>query len=302
MRNMANQLKSFGIDWISLVKAGANKQPIQIFKSATATAEPGEETQGHQEPQIELTKEDKGFLQKLRSLLTISKSEPGVTEEVVVEKAIKDFNAEINNLSDNIWKATSKLEWVLFNIAYSEEENKLALMDTSIGQFQNYIKEICAKVGITKAIEGSPTSVSMTKGVESLQGLMTEMQKMAVVGISVPVVKEENDVAITKEEIMEMLAPITKSLADLSTEVQTMKAAPPVADPVPVVEEVKPTVEGVTKADLTDAMTGISASIETLVAKVAAIENTVGAPAAGGTPAPVEKAKDIWDGIFPELG
>lgn len=311
---MANKLEDINIGFLSLVKSGANRQPIQIYKSTDFDNEGNLVTGASSSPPlVQVTKEDKGILDKIKSIFQKADTTGGKDARVGIEKQVRDFNSAISNLSSNLWRGTSTLDDVLWCIAYSDEDSKLGLMLESIDQFKEYVREICGKVGIEKAVEGSPKSILIAKQVEQFQGLITGMTEI------VTNVKKEEEVDMNQKEFETAIEPIKKSIESLTTQVgqlaEMTKSADQKATEAQVAaattleksDEVDPNAEilksvnSLTEA-IKPALEGISTlekSVESFEARLTKMENTVAAPAGAGQTA-LRKADggDDWGGVF----
>lgn len=220
-------MRDMDISFISLVKKGANKQKIQIYK-----ADNWPETQPQEQEEM------KGFFNVLKSFF--SGKEPVAKEN----KAPTDFATIIANrdLNENLSTARRTLSDAIYNILNDEAiTDKKTQIGTQIDAFKAYVLGELDRVGIKKAAELLETKIEIVKAgkkistarldsikttIQQLQGIVEEVEgNQDNEGVESQV-KKEDIVKVVKEALDEGLKPITERLdniekGDKSEEIQT---------------------------------------------------------------------------------
>lgn len=184
-----SRLTDVDVDYISLVKKGANKQQIQIYKSNDLI----------EDKTIKKTKESK--LSKLDELFDVIKSYFTKSDED--EDKVPTFATRIGNreLRSTMWDANDALIDTFYDIMNSDVSNQGDLLSEAVDEYSAYLK--------SKIVSGKIEKSFIEKSDE--KGSKVKDTKNTKVG--------KEDKKMTKEEMKEVLdaaiTPITERLDKL---------------------------------------------------------------------------------------
>lgn len=219
------QMTNMDISFISLVKKGANKQRIQIYKS-----------DDYQEPGTDSDDDEvKGFFNVVKSFFAGRKdiqkadSKPAPPTDFAGAIAAQD-------VSDNLDNARWTLRTVMYNILADDTiTDKKAQIGTQIDAFKTYVLDQLDKVGIKKCAEqlqAEPIEKAgkkiATARLDSIKGAITALQSIVdEVDTSSnsdnseggeEEVKKEEITQIIKSAVGESLKPINERLDKIEKE------------------------------------------------------------------------------------
>lgn len=216
------QMTNMDINFISLVKKGANKQKIQIYKS-----------DDYQEPETNSVDDDvKGFFNVVKSFFAGKKE---VQKADGKPKPPTDFAGAIaaQDVSDNLDNARWTLRTVMYNILADDTiTDKKAQIGTQIDAFKTYVLNQLDQVGINKCAEqlkAEPIEKAgkkiATARLDNIKGAITALQSI-VDEVETTNNSEGGDEEVKKEEITEIvksalgegLKPITDRLDKIEKE------------------------------------------------------------------------------------
>lgn len=169
------QMTNMDISFISLVKKGANKQRIQIYKS-----------DDYQEPGTDSVDDEvKGFFNVVKSFFAGRKD---IQKADNKPKPPTDFAGAIaaQDVSDNLDNARWTLRTVMYNILADDTiTDKKAQIGTQIDAFKTYVLGQLDKVGIKKCAEqlqAEPIEKAgkkiATARLDSIKGAITALQSI----------------------------------------------------------------------------------------------------------------------------
>lgn len=295
---MGRQLTNTSVDFISLVKKGANGEKVTVFKSAELTEDlteelnnaTNQETIEKSEDTETMTKEEvttmKGFFKMVKEFFGGTKTDIEKSQDLP-SPDYTSFNSVITNQKKNVSQAIWTLQDVIWEIYWNDSiENGKELILKNIDEFRNYVAEILT----------SPV----------------EVQKEAFTKI------EKEEFEVKKEDLQallnETLAPVTKAVNDLTEKVQKMekseeagtaeetkveKSEEEATETKTEVQKEETLTSEVVKGLLAEVLTPISKSLEGISSRVEALEQVRGiSKAAEATE--IEKADtDLWQGLLP---
>ena len=206
------------VDYISLVKKGANKQKIQIYK---ADEEP--ETSPINDEIEEVT----GFFNAIKSFFT---KEVKVEEEVKV----KGFNDRMatREVMNNIWKVNDTLVNVMRDILLSDMKNKEKALKNAIDEHGTYLKARIEGIdGIKKAeklFEEEGGNEEMKKEdlqeiiKEAIEPLNTKIQELEK-EMKGEEIEDKQEETITKEDIAKAVKEAIEPLNERIKKIENFK-------------------------------------------------------------------------------
>ncbi len=295
---MGGKLTDVDVQFISLVKKGANKQPITIYKSASdidSLAEPNTEPVVKEEA---ISQEEVGILKSLvsaiRNVLPGKKETVAKSQDINNQMDYTSFLSRINNPERNFDTAISALQSAVWNIFWdSSIEDGKTLILQNIDQFKSYVESLLnAPVDIQKAF--------FKKADEGSSGGENK----------------EGGEDMTTEELSKALEPIAKAMEGINGRLDTIEKK--VNEEVPaqvekaegkvdeVAGEVKKTeekTEEVKKSadDLKDTITKsletITKSLEGIDTRLSTLENVKGI-SKGLEGQEISKSNDPWAGVL----
>lgn len=310
---MGRRLTNVEVDFISLVKKGANKQPITIFKSADYE-EPNHEVKGLTVEGTLESGEEIGKSEETKSIIkffNVLKNFFGGGEKEAVVKAAdintevdyKSFNSVINSVRKNIYNACWTLQDTIDAIFWDDKiTNGKELILKNIEEFKTYIEGIL----------NSETSVQkdfFRKDSDRAKEAI-EVLKSITDGLNETILKSKRgvDETVNREEIQALLEPITKSIEDLSNKVDSLtKLVEKVEEAEGKVEEKAQEVAKAAAEAETTSVVGmleeIQKSLDSINNRVTNIEEFRGISAQEGEPTEVEKSdldpeEAFWAGIL----
>jgi len=279
---LPNELKNVKVNMISIVKAGANGYPVQLFKSADlpAVAIPPEvpvvdPATMLETPTAELEKSEKiSLMQKIAKAMGMA---------ISVNKA-KDLSFDWSNLSfkDSIENKAMNLvdaSYLFIDLCYD------IIFDSSIEN------------GVELALKNVDEFAAYAKAVLSSDTIKKEDIK-----------KEEGAEEMTNTELLKALEPLQKSVSDLSAKVEELSKEKPVAEPVAepevvdkAAEENTPAVEAEAEVKkdtgLEEAINKMTDTIGSLSARIETVEKSRGISSQPeGTV--VKKAAEVYKSDF----
>lgn len=195
------QMTNMDISFISLVKKGANKQKIQIYKS-----------DDYKEPVTDSVDEDvKGFFNVVKSFFAGKKD---IQKADSNPKPPTDFAGAIaaQDVSDNLDNARWTLRTVMYNILADDTiTDKKAQIGTQIDAFKNYVLDQLDKVGIKKCAEqliAEPIEKAgkkiATARLDNIKGAITALQSI-VDEVEASDKSEGGEEEVQKQEITEII-------------------------------------------------------------------------------------------------
>lgn len=202
------EMEDIDVDYISLVKKGANKQEIAIYKE---DSEPEEE---EKEPV------EKSFFEHMKAFF--SKQE---VEKADKQAAVPSFASKmaVQDVTDNLWRACDTFNGTIREIARSDIKDKQAAYANIIDEFSSYMKTKLS----TKSIAKSDAFFDLQKEEEELNTEeLQEIIKSTVEEVVKPlkekietIEKEEQLEEVSKSEKAEMDAEeMTASIKDIVKE------------------------------------------------------------------------------------
>lgn len=301
------EMSDMDISRISLVRKGANKQKIQIYK----------EDETDEDEQAE--PDEKGLMAILKSyfLGSARKSDEAVAP-AAKKTSKKTFSSmmAVNDITENMWRANDTLRSVMRDIINNEEitDKKAALLQ-AVDEYSAYMKNKVNVSTIAKGdsffdvpevvIEKAGKKVS-SKNLETLKAALNALT--AVISEAEPAPegqtgtskeKNEEELEVKKEELTEImkqaleqaLEPINERLDKI--EKADGKEREPEGDEVTVEKEAGEFAE-ILKAAVGEALKPISDRLE----KVEKSRGMARSLEGEEDPARVEKGADIFDGFF----
>ncbi|WP_368490835.1 hypothetical protein [Clostridium sp. BJN0013] len=215
------RMTDMDINFISLVKKGANKQKIQIYKSDDYMPETNDSND-----------EVKGFFNVVKSFFTGK----NIVQKADKPKPPTDFAGAIaaQDVSDNLDNARWTLRTVMYNILADDTiTDKKSQIGTQIDSFKNYVLNQLDQVGIKKCadqLKGEPIEKAgkkiSTARLDNIKGAITALQ-LVVDEVSTETeggdgeVKKEDVTEIMKSALNESLKPITERLDKIEKEDST---------------------------------------------------------------------------------
>ncbi|WHH59160.1 hypothetical protein [Petroclostridium sp. X23] len=286
------QMTDVDINFISLVKKGANKQKIQIYKSDDYE-EP--ETEPVQKEEDEL----KGFFNVMKSFFTGKK-------EIAKAEAAKSISfadrMAVSEITDGLWRVNDTLSSTLRDILRDDTvPDKQAAMNTAIDEYAAYMKNKIKNVGkkVAKADEdffmaepvakaGKKVSTarltSIKNAIQSLQSIVSEVET------------EEGDGEVKKEEIVEIVkSAVTESVKPINERLDKIEKGDP-ADEQPAAEVKKEDIAEIVKS-------AVSESLKPIQERLTVVEKSRGISKAdddsdAGKGEEVKKSEGSFDGFF----
>lgn len=184
------EMSDMDINMISLVRKGANKQRIQIYKEDEESEDIAE-------------KEAQGLFDVLKSYFTekIQKADESVKKTKSPKKTFSGMMA-VNDITDNMWRANDTLRAVMRDIINNEEvvDKKAALLQ-AIDEYSSYMK---SKVNTTAIAKGDhffdvPETEIQKEG-KKVSGKNLEALKAAQKALSAVINEAEIDTKIVEKE------------------------------------------------------------------------------------------------------
>jgi hypothetical protein len=193
---MPRELKDVNVEFISLVNKGANKQNIQIYKSADY--KPDSVTP--------VVKEEDSLLQRIIKSVT----------EVVKGETKRSFEERMTQsiAQSNIWRAVDVLQSMIYDILYAwpgeeyETETPMADIGKLIDEFKAFYLSNLNALGITKAAQQMKESIDLKKAAE--EGL--KIQKNA--GLTQTHVAQIQKCSDTLQEVLELAKASTNTVIE----------------------------------------------------------------------------------------
>jgi len=145
------ELRDVDVQFVSLVKRGANKRTFQIFKSADYK---DDEQTGALEDE---TKQAVGFFKMMKEFFTgggkaaIEKADTVTVEEPATFQAV--MAAE--EARSQTWRIFDAISTVFWNIVRSDSDNKRQLMEQSLDEFKTKVLETFDKLNVKKKVSKS---------------------------------------------------------------------------------------------------------------------------------------------------
>lgn len=219
------QMTNMDISFISLVKKGANKQKIQIYKS-----------DDYNEPETDSMDDVKGFFNVVKSFFSGNKE---IKKADSKPKPPTDFAGAIaaQDVSDNLDNARWTLRTVMYNILADDAiTDKKAQIGVQIDAFKAYVLDQLDKVGIKKCAEQlsaepiekagkkiSTARLDSIKGaITALQSLVSEVETSNDSEGGTETVEKAEITEIIKSAVGEGLKPINERLGLLEKEDATV--------------------------------------------------------------------------------
>jgi hypothetical protein len=298
---MGRQLLNADVEFISLVKKGANQEQVTIYKSADFSPEDQSvETKVDVAPAVENPvevektetpeeKEMKGFFQILKEFFGGGKKET----EVVKSKDLPSpdytsFSSMINNQKVNIRRAIYTLEDVMWEVFWDDQiENGKELIQKAVSEFSDYINNI------------------LSQSIEVQKEFFEKVEKS----------DNEEELEVKKEDLMaiikEALDPVNQSINGLAEKVSKMEKEEAEVkkeegtEGAHAAEEQKS--EGVQKSEeltvdvvkslLTEALSPISKSVNELSERVQTVEQARGISKSLES-TEMKKSEEVWAGVL----
>ena len=273
------EMADINVDFISLVRKGANKQKVQIYKEDDDEPETTEELPAE---------EVKGFMGVLKSFFLGEKMEKADAAVKPAKKPTSFANViAVADITDNMWRVNDTLRSIMQNIIADEDiTDKKTALSTAIDDYANYMKDKIGGVKISKEdeffaepIEKSGRKVSakneaaIRNALSALKDILADMGEETVPGEVTKQMQEGED-SMKKEDIAE----VVKSAID--------EALKPINDQISQLEkkESEPEVNDVTKeeqvekndvAQFTDIIqSAVSKAIEPISKRLETIEKS----------------------------
>lgn len=283
------QMTNMDINFISLVKKGANKQKIQIYKS-----------DDYEEPETQTESEElKGFFNVLKSFFTGNKTNITKSDK----KPPVDFSSAVavQALDNNLDNARWTLRTVINNILLDETiTDKKAQIGVQIDAYKDFVLAELDRVGIKKfaeefqaeSIEKAGRKISESRltniksVIASLQALVDEVESDNNEGGDVEVNKEEL-AKIVKTALDENLKPINDRLNKLEKEDNS-------SDDQPKGEVSKEDIASIVKSALTESLRPIEERLD-LVEKARGISK---ASEETDESKNINKSEETFEGFF----
>lgn len=318
---MGSQLYDTDITYISLVRKGANGDGVEtmVYKSA----------EGKPEVKPVEVETDRGLAQEVIAkeaglghtiIETVKKWMAGEKE---VEKAkdlgdakeLDSFSSRISSVPDNLSRAIDILGSVIWWIAWDDKPDGSGRIMTAVDEFKTYVTGALSgalsiqvkKEAFFAKYEETDRLMDDIPVLKSIaQGLSQALDKLE----TQKVIKGDED-TVTKEEMMEMLAPVTKSIEALDLKLTALEG---VSEKVSKMEtaieglgtkvpEIDQKTEEVVKAadedktKLIEVLTTITKSLDGLGTRLETIEQTRGISKQTDGTEVVEK-QDPWAGVL----
>lgn len=275
-KTVPGEMTDMDVRFVSLVRKGANRQTIQIYKADDDESEAAGSAQSAK-PTLR---------ERIMAVLKLDDEDNGAVVSAPAEKQTapyKSFAARValKDLTERMWSVNSALSDTLRDIINSPQvKDKKSAMNTAVDEFSTYMKNRIAGVDgtpITKAdgffdapieveksgrVLSAKSVAAIRQAVAALQSMLADADGGAESGTeNNPVKKEESD--MNKEDITkavsEALEPINKRLETLEK-----AAAPAPADnsTEPAAAEPQQTDTDIIKAAVADALAPISERLE----------------------------------------
>jgi hypothetical protein len=298
------EMVNIDVDFISLVRKGANRQKVQIYK---ADVPENEASDGE---------EIKGFFDTVKSFF-VGKAVDAVSEGTAAKSKKQTSFAQsiaVSDIMDSMWHVNDTLRDVMRNVIADETvTDKKTAMTQAIDEFGVYMKDKINGTKIAKeaAFFDEPISkagrVFSTKNlsaiksaIAALQGLLTDPDENSNQEGADDTVKKEELQALMKAALGEALAPITERLdkvekADENSGGETAAGETAAGETETGGETSDNDIAEVVKSAVQDALAPISERLEK-VEKSRAVGRS-----SDGNPEPdkkVEKSESAFDGYF----
>lgn len=298
------EMVDIDVEFVSLVRKGANRQKVQIYKADDTDYD---------------TEEVRGFMEHIKKFFKITKADDESVAESNKTKPKKQTSfaqsIAVSDIMDSMWRVNDTLRDVMRNIIADEEiTDKKAAMSQAIDDFATYMKDKINAVSVAKSakffedeepaavtkagrmLSGKATS-AIKNAIAALQGLLSEAGvdgdgDDGKKGEGNPVKKE--DVELMKSALEEVLAPITARIAKLeNTDGVTTEDEPTGGDQEPT--STKPDdVSDVIKSAVAEAVAPLSERLDKVEKARGVGRNLDDEPPTTG----VEKSADVFDGFF----
>lgn len=252
-------MTNMDINFISLVKKGANKQKIQIYKS-----------DDYEEPETNSVDEEvKGFFDVMKSFFT-GKQTIAKADTPKKAKSFTDKMA-VYDVMDGMWRVTDTLTSTLRDILNDENvTDKQTDMNTAIDEFAAYMKERIKNVG--KKVTKSDTDFFMAEPIEKagkkISTARLENIKSAIVALQsivddVSTDTEGGDGEVKKEEITEIIkSALGESLKPITERLDKIEKEDGVEDPKKEVN--KEDIAEIVKSAISDSLQPINERLATV--------------------------------------
>ena len=299
------EMSDMDINRISLVRKGANKQKIQIYKE--------DETDEQEEP------DEKGLMAILKSYFQGNTRKADEAVAPAAKKASKKTFSSmmaVNDITENMWRANDTLRSVMRDIINNEEitDKKAALLQ-AVDEYSAYMKNKVNVSTIAKGdsffdvpevvIEKAGKKVS-SKNLETLKAALRALN--AVISEAEPepegqkteTGKEENEEEseVKKEELTEVMKQaLEQALEPINERLDKIEKADSKAEPgsgETAVEKEAGELAEILKSAVGEALKPISDRLE----KVEKSRGMARSQEGEEDPARVEKGADIFDGFF----
>lgn len=300
------EMSDMDISRISLVRKGANKQKIQIYKE--------DETDEQEEP------DEKGLMAILKSYFQGStRKADEAAAPAAKKKSKKTFSSmmAVNDITENMWRANDTLRSVMRDIINNEEitDKKAALLQ-AVDEYSTYMKD---KVNVSTIAKGDSffdvPDVVIEKAGKKVSSKNLETLKAALQALNTVIseaepelesqktdtgkeeneeeseVKKEDLTEVMKQALEQALGPINERLDKI--EKADGKECEPGAGEVTVEKETGEFTE-ILKSVVGEALKPISDRLE----KVEKSRGIARSQEGEEDPARVEKGADIFDGFF----
>jgi hypothetical protein len=319
---MPRQLVDVDVQFISLVKKGANREKVTIFKSADFK-DPVEEVvvKGESTERVQVPGDPSGLTEEstFKKFYSVMKNFFGGKEGTEVSKS-KDINTKVDynsfnsilyGIERNFSRAVYALEDAVWHIFWNDQiENGKELILKNIDEFKTYVSGV---------LDGADPMVKKEFFMKSTDKIQKELEVLKSVSLglndSIEQMEKGNiekgaEEEVTKKEMQELLGPIAKSIEELSTKVteletkneevvtKTEEKTEEVAQKSKeVVSEKTAEVSSELKSLLETFSKSVTESLGDISSRLATIEETRGL--GNGTEATgVEKDEDPWAGVL----
>ena len=295
------EMVDIDVEFVSLVRKGANRQKVQIYKADTDYD----------------TEEVRGFMEHIKKFFKITKADDEAVAESNKTKPKKQTSfaqsIAVSDIMDSMWRVNDTLRDVMRNIIADEEiTNKKAAMSQAIDDFATYMKDKINAVSVAKSakffedeepaavtkagrmLSGKATS-AIKNAISTLQGLLSEAGvdgDDGKKGEENPVKKE--DVELMKSALEEVLAPITARIAKLENADGVTTEEEPTGENQEPTSTTPDDVSDVIKSAVAEAVAPLSERLDKVEKARGVGRNLDDEPPATG----VEKSADVFDGFF----